>query len=77
MIASFALVMITIIEGYYVDEEPAFIFTECLINVLILCDFLARIKLSGFKKFIEGGCWNIFDCIVVTGCIGMFIIMLL
>jgi len=31
----------------------------------------------GFKRFINGGLWNIFDAFVVFGCVLLFIAMLL
>jgi hypothetical protein len=77
MLSSFALVIITLIEGFVVEETFAFIFTECLLNILILADFIARIKLTGLAKFIEGGLWNFFDAIVVVGCLIMFLIMVI
>jgi len=48
-----------------------------VLNILILCDFVCKLKILGFKRYISGGIWNIFDCVVVLGCLVMFILMLL
>lgn len=77
MISSILLVLITIFVGFTIDESPIFIFIEFLINVLILADFLCRVKLVGIKKFIEGGLWNIFDGVVVIGCVILFFVRIL
>jgi hypothetical protein len=78
MIASIILVIVTFIKGLNVDENPWFIAFESLINLFILIDYSARVYLSGFKRFFSNNrLWNIFDSVVVTGCILLFILMLL
>lgn len=77
MLATFTLIATTIIKGFKIDESPLFITVECIINLLILADFICRVKLLGIKRFFEGGFWNIFDCIVVVGCILLFLVILI
>jgi hypothetical protein len=77
MIASLFLVIITIIKGFKIDENPFFILIESLLNILILIDFICRIKIMTVKRFIEGGFWNYFDAFVVIGSIILFILLLL
>lgn len=47
MVSSMALVLVTIWKGFYIDEDPIFIFAECVINLCILVDFCCRLKLQG------------------------------
>jgi hypothetical protein len=77
MIASLFLVIITIVKGSSIDENPFFLTFELLINFFIIVDFIFRIKLIGTKRFFEGGIWNIIDIIVVAACIVLFVLMLL
>lgn len=77
MISSLFLVVITIVKGFKIDQNPFFILFECLINFFILLDFFFRLKLLGFKRYFEGGCWNIFDAVVVIACIILFMVMLI
>jgi hypothetical protein len=77
MAASVLLVLITLVVGFRVAETPLFLFIECLINMVILVDFGCRLRLMGMKRFFEGGYWNIFDAIVVFGCIFTFVLMLI
>lgn len=77
MLSSIFLVIITLVKGFKIDENPLFLLIESLINVFVLTDFLCRIKLMGAKRFFEGGYWNVFDAIVVIGCIILFIIITL
>jgi hypothetical protein len=77
MISSLLLVVLTLIKGFKVDENPLFIFAECILNILILTDFIFRVKIMGVKRFFQGDKWNIFDAVVVSGCILLFILMLL
>lgn len=77
MLISVFLVAVTLIKGFQVDESPYFILVEIILNIIILVDFIFRIKLMGVRRFFQGGFWNIFDTIVVIGCILIFILMLL
>lgn len=76
MISSILLLLVTLFSGFKIDESPYFIFTETLLNLLILGDFLIRVKLMGVKRFFEGGYWNIFDAVVVGGCVILYFLML-
>lgn len=53
MVASIILVIITMIKGLDVDENPVFIFAEFIINGLVLADFICRVKLLGAKRFFD------------------------
>ena len=77
MLASLSLVLVTVVKGFIVDESPWFIFTELIINMCVLADFLCRIKLQGYKKFIQGGIYNMFDAGVVVCCLLLFFLILL
>ena len=63
--------------GFKVGQEPFFIFIESLLNIIVLFDFLCRVRLLGVKRFFEGGFWNIFDAIVVLGCVLLFALMMI
>lgn len=45
------LVVVTIIKGFKVDDNPLFIFIESVLNMVIIADFLCRVKLVGLKRF--------------------------
>lgn len=74
---SILLVLTTVIFGFKVGQEPFFIFVESILNLVVLGDFLCRVKLQGVRRFIEGGMWNIFDAIVVLGCVFIFALMMI
>jgi hypothetical protein len=76
VVVSLLLVLSTLIYGFKVGQTPFFIFIESLLNVIVLLDFLCRVRLLGLKRFFEGGLWNIFDAIVVLGCLILFALML-
>jgi hypothetical protein len=73
---SLLLVLATLIKGFKFANSTSFLFIECLLNLTVLLDFLARVRLMGMKRFIEGGFWNIFDAVVVFGCVFLFLLML-
>ena len=78
IIASVLLVVITFVGGMKIDENPMFIAFESFINLCILVDYLIRVYLAGFKRFFKNGSiWNVFDSVVVFGCVMLFIVMLL
>ena len=77
MAVSILLVMLTFILGFKIGRTPLFIFVESLLNIIVLVDFLCRVRLLGTRRFIEGGLWNIFDAIVVIGCVVLFFLMLI
>ena len=76
MAVSILLVLTTLIFGFKVGQQPLFIFVESLLNLVVLGDFLCRVRLQGVRRFIDGGFWNIFDAIVVLGCVFLFVLML-
>ena len=77
MAVSFLLVLLTLFFGFKIGEEPLFIFVESILNIIVLVDFAARVRLLGTKRFFEGGFWNIFDAIVVVGCVFLFALMMI
>lgn len=77
MVSSFFLVLLTVVKGFDVDEDPLFLLAECIINFCILVDFVCRVRLTGLKKFKEGGLYNLLDTIVVLLCVVLFIMMFL
>lgn len=42
---SLMLIVVTILDGYVIAESFLFIALECVVNFMITCDFLARLKL--------------------------------
>jgi len=76
MIFSIILVVFTLWRGFHIDYNPIFIFSEVLLNIMIVTDFIFRVKLLGIKRFISGGLWNILDAAVVSSCVILFIIIL-
>ena len=77
MAVSLLLVLSTLVLGFKVGQTPVFIFVESLLNIIVLVDFLCRVKLLGPRRFFEGGFWNVFDAIVVLGCLVLFALMLI
>ena len=77
MACSILLVLVTLLLGFNIDDNPMFLFAESVLNLVILVDFGARVKLMGYKRFFEGGFWNVFDAVVVSGCVLLFVMELL
>lgn len=75
MAATICLILTTLIKGFNIDQSPLFILVECIINLLILADFVCRVRLLGVRRFLSGGFWNMFDCVVVVGCILLFLVI--
>ncbi len=46
-------------------------------NVFILADLIARIKLAGFSKYLHSGIGNIFEIIVVSICLLLFFLVII
>ena len=76
MAVSVSLVLVTLKFGFSIGESPLFLLIECILNLIILLDFGCRLRLMGTKRFFEGGYWNVFDAIVVFGCVFTFLLML-
>ena len=74
LILAFALIIVTIIDGFKVADSPMFIFLELLLNVMIGVDFACRVKLVGCERYFrdpQSGSirkWNVFDALVVIFC---------
>jgi hypothetical protein len=51
MAVSILLVIVTLVCGFRIGESPVFLFTECIINLVILLDFVFRLRLMGTKRF--------------------------
>jgi hypothetical protein len=77
LISSVALVITTLVKGFEIEHNPFFLLAEIVLNILILGDFICRVKVLGVKRYLSGGWWNILDIIVVLGCIIMFILMMI
>lgn len=73
---SVLLIFTTLIYGFKIGETTFFLFIECLVNLLVLADFACRVRLMGIKRFFDGGFWNVFDAIVVFGCVFLFLLSL-
>jgi hypothetical protein len=74
---SILLVFFTLSFGFKIGETLLFLFAECILNLVVLIDFACRVHLLGIKRFLEGGYWNVFDAIVVFGCVFTFLVTLL
>eukprot|EP00347_Sterkiella_histriomuscorum_P015808 403355606 len=78
MLFSVMLVILTIWKGFTIDENPFFILAEVILNILMLLDFIFRVKLVGLRKYlVHGSLWNIFDALVVSTCIVLFLFIFL
>ena len=75
MATTFLLVIVTLIKGFSVEENPFFILIESILNLLIIGDFFCRLKLMGVRRFIEGTgrLWNWLDAFVVLGSLLFFL----
>lgn len=76
LVVSILLVIFTLWKGFDLDENLFFVLAEVLLNMLILVDFIFRVKLVGVNRFFKGGPWNLFDTFVVSGCILLFLLIL-
>jgi len=75
--SSLTLVILTLVKGVKVDENPLFQLSECFINMIILVDFLCRMRLQGIDKISKLGFYNILDATVVISCILLFGLLIL
>ena len=48
------LVVLTVFKGFSIEENPAFILMESILNFLIILDFVCRLKLVGLRRFFFG-----------------------
>ena len=77
MLTSIALMICTIFYGLLVNDNPAFLFVEIVMNLLILADFIIRVWLQGPAKFFRRGqIMNYFDSFVVIGCVILFLLIM-
>lgn len=75
---SVSLVVLTLWKGFAIEDNPYFILAEIALNLVMLTDFICRVKLVGLKKYLcHGGCWNIFDAVVVLLCLVLFVFLFL
>jgi len=68
IVMSTILIAWTYIEGSKLPESNLFVLLENLITLIIVIDFVCRVRLIGWRKFWKSG-WNIFDSIVVLVCV--------
>lgn len=74
LLACTVLIILTIVDGFKIAGSPAFICVELLLNLVITIDFVARIKLQGFKTYLNQSVWNKLDLIIVAGCNTLFLV---
>jgi hypothetical protein len=72
--------IVTLIKGFKVDENPFFILIESILNLVIIGDFLCRLKVKGLTRFFgaqagPGRLWNWLDFLVVLGSLIFFLIV--
>lgn len=78
MLFAVVLVVLTIWKGFTIEENPFFILAEVLLNMMMLVDFIFRVKLVGMRRYIvHGGFWSIFDTLVVSTCLVLFVFIYL
>jgi hypothetical protein len=76
MFLTLFLVVLTIFKGFSIESNPFFLFIESILNLVIIADFICRVRLAGMRRFFregEGRVWNIIDCCVVIGSLLMFL----
>ena len=71
------LILVTLYKGLTVEENPLFELSECLINLIILVDFIFRMRLQGVTRLVQMSFYNILDGIVVLSCVVLFILLIL
>jgi hypothetical protein len=82
MLATLLLVVITVVKGFKIEENPFFIGIESLLNLVIVGDFVCRLRLMGCKRYFSGASngasrlWNWLDASVVLGSLLCFIVIL-
>lgn len=80
MLATLLLVVVTFIKGFQTDENPWYIAVETILNLVIVADFLCRVRLVGIKRFFgnesQGRLWNWMDAGVVLGSLIMFLVII-
>jgi hypothetical protein len=63
------LIIITIVDGFKIAESQPFIFVEFLLNATISIDLGLRIRLNGFKIYLnKNRVWNKLDVLIVLLC---------
>ena len=82
MFFSIILVIFTLWKGFTIDENPLFIVAEILLNTMILVDFIFRVRVVGLRRYFKTSghklnWWNIFDALVVSSCIILFVVILI
>lgn len=87
MLTTFILVIVTFIKGFKVDENPFFILVESLLNIVIIGDFLCRVRIVGMHRFfgrrsnnsnheLNRRIWNWLDAAVVFGSLILFLVII-
>ena len=72
-----AIVIWILLKGSEVQQSPLFIIIEVVINVCIAIDFWLKVYMNGLKNYLwSNQLTNIFDAIVASSCVILFIFML-
>ncbi len=66
----------TLLDSKALKENVFFILLELGVNLIVAIDIIFKIKLAGFKRYFTT-CSNIFDFCVASGCILLFITILI
>jgi len=72
-------VAITIFKGFKIEENPLFLIVESILIILIVIDFICRVKLAGFQRFFFSSgtrLWNSLDAFSVIASLIIFIAIL-
>lgn len=78
LLFTFALFVATLFTSSSTRSSHGLIFIEFLLNLIIVLDFVLKVKLVGVSKFFTcQNKWNIFDTVVVIVCVIVFFIMVL
>jgi len=73
MLVCTGLVIWSLVEGFKIPNHGLFVFLEFLINLIIILDFVLRVRMITPRKYFKQVS-NIFDTIVTVGCIGSFLL---
>jgi len=70
------LIITTIFDGFKIADSPMFIVVELVLNLTITVDFYFRVRMHGFKLYMQQSVWNKLDFIIVCGCNSLFLLSL-
>ena len=73
----FILVVITIADGFRIAGSPFFIAVEFIMCLTVTVDLALKVRMKGFKKYLNGGTWNKLDFFIVVSCNLIFLLTII